>query len=103
MSCKELTDFLAEYLDGSLPRWQRVAMKFHLLLCRDCRRYLKSYATTIALAHAIGQPVPEDDAPIPQGTGGSDFECSRPRKLIELPAAARGGRGITASQACVTF
>ena len=77
MNCRELTDYLADYMDGNLPLGQRFLMTVHLLLCRDCRRYLKSYATTIKLAHAVGQPVPERDATIP-------------KELVAAILAARG-------------
>jgi predicted anti-sigma-YlaC factor YlaD len=52
MNCKAVTDFLADYLDGTLPRRQRWQFKLHLLLCRNCRRYLSSYAAAIRLARS---------------------------------------------------
>jgi hypothetical protein len=66
MACREVIGFLDDYLDGKLPRRQRWAFKLHLLLCRHCRRYLASYATTIRLATNVGdangdiEPIPEE-------------------------------------------
>ena len=49
MSCKEVTEFLADYLDSQLSLRQRLVFRLHLLMCRNCRRYLDSYAATIRL------------------------------------------------------
>lgn len=65
MTCQQVTEFLGEYLDGGLSLSRRIRFKFHLALCRDCRRYLTSYGATILLAREAGQqvdlpPLPED-------------------------------------------
>ena len=68
MNCKEVTDFLSEYLDGTLPLRQRLAFKLHLLLCRDCRGYLDSYTATIKLTRSLRQhEALQDISPIPIG------------------------------------
>ena len=59
MTCRELIDFLADYLDGQLPAAQRSAFESHLGECPHCANYLDSYRKTIALA---GQAF-ADDAP----------------------------------------
>ncbi len=41
LKCKQVIDLASNSLDTSLPwriRWQ---MKFHLLMCKNCHRYLK--------------------------------------------------------------
>ena len=63
MNCKEVSEFLADYLDGALPTRQRWLFSFHLLLCRDCRRYLASYKETIRLAKAQRQTSNDSDLP----------------------------------------
>jgi predicted anti-sigma-YlaC factor YlaD len=55
MNCKQVNQFLADYLDGSLPWRQRVAFKLHLLICRHCRRYLASYKATVRVAGSLGR------------------------------------------------
>jgi predicted anti-sigma-YlaC factor YlaD len=66
MNCRDVTEFLSDYLDGELPLRQRVSFKLHLLLCRDCRRYLRSFATTIKLTQSLRvQSAADDDPPIP--------------------------------------
>jgi anti-sigma factor RsiW len=50
MTCRELIDFLGDYLDGQLPAAQRGAFESHLGACPHCANYLDSYRKTIALA-----------------------------------------------------
>ncbi len=64
-TCKDISDFLMEYVDGALPLGQRVQFEAHLVLCRSCRNYLDSYRKTIELTKKTGvedelPPVPED-------------------------------------------
>jgi predicted anti-sigma-YlaC factor YlaD len=67
MSCQEVTEFLADYFGGQLPLRQRIVFRLHLLMCRDCRRYLDSYAATIRLTRALGAKSSADDlAPVPE-------------------------------------
>ena len=68
MTCKDIAEFLADYLDRSLPWRQRTAFRIHLWLCRDCRRYLDSYRKTRGLIGSLkedsgfqcDEPVPEE-------------------------------------------
>jgi anti-sigma factor RsiW len=64
-TCKELIDFLDDYVEGRLPLHRRLAFETHLLGCRDCRVYLRSYKSTIALTKESGEaraspPMPPD-------------------------------------------
>jgi anti-sigma factor RsiW len=49
LTCKELDDYIADYVDGTLPANARRKFKLHLWLCTVCRRYLRAYRRTIAL------------------------------------------------------
>jgi len=40
LSCREATRLLSESMDHELPLGRRSALRFHLALCRFCRRYL---------------------------------------------------------------
>ncbi|HEX4143064.1 MAG TPA: zf-HC2 domain-containing protein [Pirellulales bacterium] len=64
MTCKEVNEFLVDYLDGSLPWRQRLSLNVHLMICRHCRQYLASYAATVRLTKSLGQvieqPVPDE-------------------------------------------
>ena len=50
LTCQEMTDFLADYLDGSLALAERHVFDKHLADCPECTAYLQSYAETIRLA-----------------------------------------------------
>lgn len=50
VTCRELVDFLMQYLEGDLPADQRAAFERHLTLCPPCVRFLKSYNDSIKLS-----------------------------------------------------
>ena len=52
MTCRELADFIADYLSRELPPPTRDAFDHHLTLCPNCRRYLASYSETVKLGKA---------------------------------------------------
>lgn len=68
MTCREVIEFLSEYLNGELPPDVVTAFEEHLSICPDCVAYIDSYQKTIDLAKdAILNPetpvpdeVPED-------------------------------------------
>ena len=63
MTCQELTDFLADYLDGELPSAVRDAFDGHLAACSQCRNYLASYRATIRLGNAALRGSADDPVP----------------------------------------
>ncbi|MCP3960356.1 MAG: anti-sigma factor [bacterium] len=68
MTCKELIDFLMDYLDGELPADEARQFDEHLEICPPCANYLASYRETVRLGKMICQPeksvlptdIPED-------------------------------------------
>lgn len=59
LNCSEVTSLASDYLDGALPRRTRLGIRFHLLMCWMCRRYLKQLdLTTRALRHLTGAGTP---------------------------------------------
>ena len=58
--CRELTEFLDDYLGGELEAARRSVFEEHLAVCVDCRNYLESYRATMRLAKWAGRDVPED-------------------------------------------
>jgi anti-sigma factor RsiW len=62
MNCREFTDFLYDYLFGSLPAEVRAEFDKHLAACPWCVAYLDSYRKTIQLANAAFS-APEDAPP----------------------------------------
>ena len=76
MTCRELVDFLMDYLGGELPENQRAVFAEHLDICPPCLAYLKSYEQTVAL----GRQVCEPDGDVPE-------DC--PEELVKAILAAR--------------
>ena len=68
MGCRQVIDFLGEYLGGELSTLERLRFDAHLALCRQCRQYLETYKQTILMAKSSGeesldeacQSIPED-------------------------------------------
>ena len=65
VTCRHLIEFLADYLDGTLPAKQREDFVDHLRLCPPCVTYLETYQATIRLGkeallrNDLGASVPE--------------------------------------------
>lgn len=62
MTCRELADFIADYLSGELPANVRTAFDDHLRVCPNCRKYLASYEETVKLGRRAFE---HDDAELP--------------------------------------
>lgn len=56
ITCRQLIDFIADYLDGELPDDSRREFERHLGVCPSCVAYLDSYRQTIALGKAALHP-----------------------------------------------
>ncbi|MCI0356491.1 MAG: zf-HC2 domain-containing protein [Acidobacteria bacterium] len=52
MSCKELTEVITEYLEGTLPEAERARFEYHLGLCPGCQTYLEQMRLTV---RAVGR------------------------------------------------
>lgn len=59
LTCKELTEWATDYLEEDLPWSQRLRVRMHLWMCRNCRRYLDQMRTVISL---LGR-LPTEPAP----------------------------------------
>ena len=60
MTCKEIADFLMDYLNGELGEAKRIIFEEHLGDCADCVAYLQSYAMTVKLAHVERETKPNE-------------------------------------------
>ena len=47
MKCRELAEFLADYVNGELSEEDRAHFEFHLSKCTNCHEYLVEYEVTI--------------------------------------------------------
>ncbi len=59
LTCKQLTEVVTDYLEGTLSFWDRLRFHMHLGMCLSCRRYLRQMKYTI---HTLGQ-LPSEPIP----------------------------------------
>ncbi len=55
ITCKEITNLLADYLEGSLDPQTTQALKAHLADCRTCDNFLQTYQMTTSLLRHLGE------------------------------------------------
>ena len=62
ITCRELYDFILDYLGGGLAPPEKAKFEEHLSVCPSCVAYLESYKRTVALGKGAyernGDPVP---------------------------------------------
>jgi anti-sigma factor RsiW len=49
ITCKQLIDFIVDYVSGELPPAERHEFERHLAVCPPCVAYLSTYRETIRL------------------------------------------------------
>ncbi|MGH7242582.1 MAG: anti-sigma factor family protein [Phycisphaerales bacterium] len=52
ITCRELIDFIADYIENRLPPEELREFERHLTVCPSCVNYLDAYRKTIALGKA---------------------------------------------------
>jgi anti-sigma factor RsiW len=80
MICREVVEFLMEYLSGELQADQRLAFEEHLEACPECVAYVKSYEEAVKLGKAVFS---HPDEPVPDEV---------PEELVQAILAARRKR-----------
>ncbi|WP_271408559.1 anti-sigma factor [Pseudomonas sp. Q1-7] len=55
LSCKELVARSSALLDGELGFRERLALRRHLTLCRNCRRFIKQMKLTQAVVRQLSE------------------------------------------------
>lgn len=53
IKCKDVARLSSDYLDKSLPFWQRVKIKLHLLMCGHCSTFMKQLKFTVDVSADI--------------------------------------------------
>lgn len=53
LGCDEVERMLSDYEDGALPLPKRVAIRLHLMMCRNCRSLERSLRATLGVLHAL--------------------------------------------------
>ena len=65
MTCRELVDFLMEYLNGELGEAEHETFDRHLAACPTCVDYLESYKTTVRLGQEVCTSTDEVPSDVP--------------------------------------
>ncbi len=55
ISCKEITNLLADYLEEALDEQTVQALEAHLSGCRICDNFMRTYQTTTTLLRDLGE------------------------------------------------
>ena len=63
ITCRELIDFIADYLDRALSASELDDFERHLSICPSCRAYLASYRATLRLEKATAEADALEEAP----------------------------------------
>ena len=59
LTCKEVVAHSSDYLDGQLTLRQRLAVRAHLAMCGNCRRFIRQ----MKLTQAVIRQMPEEELP----------------------------------------
>lgn len=65
ITCADLEEFVANYLDGSLPGPKRRELARHVDDCRACEEFLAAYQRTVWVARKALKP-PSDPVQVPE-------------------------------------
>jgi hypothetical protein len=59
--CHDVSQKISQSLDTPLPLWQRMAIRFHLLMCRYCARFHRQLCTLRKLCRTEDPGHPEEE------------------------------------------
>jgi anti-sigma factor RsiW len=60
IACREMVEFITDYLEGALPRGERKRFERHLAACDGCTAYVEQMRQTIQL---VGRIEPDELTP----------------------------------------
>jgi anti-sigma factor RsiW len=55
ITCRELLDFILDYVEGELPEAQRAEFERHMAACPPCVAYLDSYRKTAEIVRELAE------------------------------------------------
>ena len=61
LPCEGMVRLASESLDRDLPRWERLALKSHLLYCVACRRCVRQIKLLRIALHRLAESVETED------------------------------------------
>jgi anti-sigma factor RsiW len=81
ITCRELIEFLMDYLDGALSAERRAEVDRHLAVCPSCVEYMRSYQEAVKMGKVSMRA---DDSAAPGDV---------PEELLRAVLGARKGGG----------
>ena len=63
ITCRQLIEFIVDYVEGGLEDAERTAFERHLARCRSCQAYLATYRATMSLAREAESDAPAEGVP----------------------------------------
>lgn len=63
ITCRQLIDFIVDYIDGALDETSRHELERHLAVCPSCQAYLETYRETMTLTRIAITDEPLQDVP----------------------------------------
>jgi len=61
LSCKHTIAQSSDYLEKELSFWKKAGMKMHLVICVNCRNYVKQLKRTILMLRGIKTKEPSEE------------------------------------------
>lgn len=55
LSCKDVTARASDLIDGNLPFWESVQMRFHLAMCKGCAAFVGQLRATQDITRAVAE------------------------------------------------
>jgi len=62
LKCKDVAYLASDYLDKNLSGSISLRMRWHLMLCANCRRFVKHLETTNLVSSQLANPAENTDA-----------------------------------------
>lgn len=75
MCCRDVAAKTSDFINKDVSWRDRVEIRFHLMMCRLCRRYVSQMAGTVRLLRCL-----RSDMPVPEA--GTDSLTSAARDLF---------------------
>ncbi|MGH9314212.1 MAG: anti-sigma factor family protein [Vicinamibacterales bacterium] len=79
LTCREIADFLMDYVSGLLPADRLAEFESHLAICPACVDYLRSYKATIRMSREAFD-----------SSAANEVSPDVPEELVRAILAARG-------------
>lgn len=64
LACRDVSEKTSAMVDGELSSWERLELRMHLLMCVNCRRFVKQFTQLVDHLH---NRVEQEVEPAPAG------------------------------------